>query len=431
MSKTAPPAAGESQAATGPAPGSQPSHGSQPAGGPQPAPGPSLVLVTMLAFATGGLAANLYYAQPLIALIGPDLGITPEVAGSLVAITQIGYGLGLFFMVPLADLLENRRLALTAIGLTILALIGVASAGSGAAFMVCYLAVGFSATAAQVLLPFAAHLAPEARRGRVVGYVMTGLLTGIMVARPVALFIAGSFGWRAVFLCSAVLLLIIGAGLVWLMPRHKPEGGLSYRRIQSTMLELFLTVPTIRRRAFCQGLMLAAFNIFWVAAPLLLAERFGLTEHEIGIFALIGAGGALAAPIAGRLADSRHRRAATIGCMLTLSACFLATAPISLLQSLIAAAGLAALGFLIDAAVQTNQIISQRIVFTVAPLARGRANAIYMTIVFFMAAMGSLLGTLSYEWGGWIATALTGGAVGAVSLAAYLVLGRGEEAAAG
>ena len=161
---------------------------------------PSAVLISILTIGVGGLVANLYYAQPLVASIAPALGITPDIAGSIVSVTQIGYGVGLFFLVPIADLMENRRLVLTLWGLTILGLLGVGTSANAGLFFVASFLIGVCATGAQVLVPFVAYLVPEERRGRVVGKVMAGVLTGIMLARPAALFISASFGWRTVFL---------------------------------------------------------------------------------------------------------------------------------------------------------------------------------------------------------------------------------------
>ena len=376
----------------------------------------STPLLVLVAIATGAFVANIYYAQPLIASIAPEIGISPDLAGAIVGVTQIGYGAGLFFLVSLADLVENKRLVLGAIGVTSLALVGIAFAGSVTPFLLASFAIGLSATGAQVLVPFMAHLAPEERRGAVVGKVMAGLLTGIMLARPAALFISASFGWRAVFLSSAVLMLAIGAGLARMMPRYKPQGGLHYGQILASMAGLLRDIPVLRWRAAYQMLMFAGFNMLWTAAPMMLAERFGLSERGIGLFALAGAGGALAAPLAGHLADRGHSRLATGGAMLTLALCFLGSgwAVASLLL-----AALVVFVVLLDAAVQMTQVTSQRAIFSVAAAMRGRANAIYMTITFMGGALGSVLGALTYHAGGWNLTALTGAGMGLALLVLF------------
>lgn len=383
--------------------------------------GPSSALITLVAISTGALVANLYYAQPLIASIAPEIGIAPDLAGSVVSITQIGYGAGLFLLVSLADLVENRRLVLVLLSLATLGLVGAAVSTSATIFFLSAFVIGLCSTAAQVLIPLVAHLVPAKRRGRVVGNVMAGVLTGIMLARPVALFVAASFGWRAVFWGSAALMLGIGAALFRVMPHHKPRGGMHYGQVIASMAGLLRDLPILRWRAIYQALMFAAFNLFWTAAPLMLAEHFGLTEHGIGLFALAGAGGALAAPIAGRLADRGLTSALTAGAMAALALCFYAT---GWAAAALALAALLLLTIVIDAAVQVNQVVSQRLIFSGAPETRGRVNALYMTITFIGGALGSVLGTLTYHWGGWTATATLGGLIGLLALALFAVQAR-------
>ena len=374
---------------------------------------PPAALLILLAIGIGGLVANLYYAQPLIASIAPELGVSSDLAGSIVSVAQIGYGTGLFLLVPVADLVENRKLVLTLMGLTVAGLIGVATSTSAVTFFVAYYLIGLCAVAAQVLLPFVAHLVPEARRGRVVGNVMAGVLTGIMLARPVALFISGSFGWRAVFWMSACLVLVIGAFLARMMPSYRPPGGMHYGRIMTSMISLPPKMPALCWRSAYGALMFCAFNMFWTAVPLMLADRFGLGQHAIGLFALAGAGGALAAPFAGRLADRDLENHATAGAIIVLGLSFLGTGWAARGAML---ALLAVFAVLIDAAVQTNQVVSRRTVFGTAPAIRGRVNAIYMTTTFAGGAMGSILGTITYRGGGWSATAGAGCVMGLVLL---------------
>ena len=285
-----------------------------------PAHGLSSALLVVIAIATGALAANLYYAQPLIAHIAPEIGIRPDLAGTVVSVTQIGYGLGLFFLVSLADLVENKRLVMFAMAGTVVALVGAGLSTVAPLFFLASLVVGLSSTAAQVLVPFASHLVPEAQRGRTVGNVMAGLLTGILLARPAALFISAAFGWRSVFWISAGLMVLIAILLAVMMPRRQPPGGLSYGRILASMVGLVRDIPILRRRAAYQALMFAGFNLFWTAAPIMLAQRFGLSEQGIALFALAGAGGALAAPIVGRLADRGLSRLCTIAVAMTMLA---------------------------------------------------------------------------------------------------------------
>lgn len=147
---------------------------------------PSRRLVFLLATAVGVTAANLYYAQPLVALISRSLGLAPSAAGLVVTLTQIGYGLGVLLVVPLGDIVENRRLILTQIGLTVLGLLGLAFATEVIPYFIAAFATGLGASCVQMIVPYSAHLVPEKSRGRMVGSMMSGLMVGIMLSRPVA-----------------------------------------------------------------------------------------------------------------------------------------------------------------------------------------------------------------------------------------------------
>ncbi|QJT09394.1 MFS transporter [Oceanidesulfovibrio marinus] len=375
--------------------------------------GPSAALVVVFAIAIGSLVANLYIAQPIISSIAPALGITPDMAGLVVSVTQVGYGLGLFLLVSLADLVENRALVFITLGGAVAGLFVAATATSAPLFFAASFLVGISSTGAQVLLPYIVQLAPMERRGRVVGNVMAGLLSGVMLARPASLFVAGAFGWRAVFWGSGGLMLVVGLVLTRAMPRYMPQGGVSYGRILLTMLRLVRDNASLRRRSVYQGLLFCAFNIFWTTVPILLGEQFGMGEYGIGLFALAGAGGALAAPMAGRLADKGYSRSATFWSLLLLGLAFLGmgwagAARIMLVMVL--------LTVLLDAAVQTNQIVSQRIIFSVPAEIRGRANAIYMTMFFAGGALGSVLGTIFYHHYGWAGVTWAGCGISALTL---------------
>jgi predicted MFS family arabinose efflux permease len=387
--------------------------------------GPSVALLTTMGAAIGALVANLYYAQPLVDSIAQEIGVSRDLAGLVVSVSQIGYGIGLFLLVSLADLVENKRLVMATIVLTTLGLIGLATASSAVPFFIAAFVVGLCSTGAQVLLPFIAHLIPIARRGRVIGNVMGGLLLGVMVARPLALFLAGSFGWRSVFWFSAALMVAIGVALLRMMPTYKPSSGMHYGQILASMIRLYRNTPLLRRRAAYQMLMFAAFNMFWTAAPLMLADHFGLDQKQIALFALAGAGGALSAPIAGRLADRGLIRSSTVGLMLMAGlTVFLSRWAVGM-SALVA---LVVLTILFDAAVQGNQVLSQRIIFSGPVETRGRVNAIYMTQLFFGGAIGSVAGTVTYHWGGWPLTAACGGLAGVAMLLLFVTELRGAPA---
>jgi predicted MFS family arabinose efflux permease len=372
-------------------------------------PGLSPALTFLFAFACGAMVANIYYAQALIGLISTDLGMHGGMAGFIVTLTQLGYGAGLLLVVSLADLFENRRLVLLTLAGTALGLAGAALSGSALAFLLCSFAIGFFACGAQVLVPFASHLAPAASRGRTIGNVMAGLLTGIMLARPLANLVASEFGWRAIFWISAAAMLAVLVLLRAALPQRQPHGTMRYAGIIRSMWHLLVTTPALQRRALYQGIIFASFNLFWTAIPLLLTEKFGYSQRQIALFALAGAAGAAAAPIAGRLADQGHSQRASAIAMITLTISFLLA---GWGGTAISIAALVLAAIFIDSAVQTNQILSQRIIFSLNDQARGRLNAVYMTIVFLLGSMGSAIAAATYFYGGWWMTAISGAVMG-------------------
>ncbi|AIT07818.1 MFS transporter [Sphingomonas taxi] len=380
-------------------------------------------LTAIFSLACGLMVANLYYAQALIGEIAPALGLHGGVAGLVVTLTQLGYGAGLFFVVSLADRVENKRLILLLTVGACLGLVGIWTATGATGFLIFSFLTGFCSVGAQIMVPLAAHLAPERRRGQVVGNIMGGLITGIMLARPLANGLAAVAGWRAIFGLSAIGMALLALLIARTVPQRRPKPDLSYGALLRSGLSLLVRTPAIRRRTAYQATMFAAFNLFWTTVPLLLAQRFGLGQMGIALFALAGAGGALAAPIAGRLGDRGHVRAGTAGALAAAILAFLLAGWAGAAHALIL---LAVAAVVLDAATQMNQVLGQRVLFSIAPEARGRINSVYMTMVFLAGALGSTLATISYDRGGWTATA----AVGAVLTTAVFLLFLTERRAA-
>ena len=376
-------------------------------------------LIATVAVVVGILVANIYLSQTLIAPIARELGIDRAAAGIIVTLTQLGYALGLAFFVPLADSLENKRLATTAACGALLGLVGIATARSPAMFFAASLLLGIASSGAQVLLPMVTHFVTPERQGRTIGLLMAGLLTGIMLARPFASFVAGGFGWRATFWIAAALTLGAIVMLVVLTADARTRDPHAVRRrYLRSMVQLVRTQPTLRTRAAYQAALLGVFNIFWTASPLLLAKQFGFDQRAIALFALAGAGGAVAAPFAGRLADRGYGGRATLAAFVTIVIAFAASAGAVAAATVV---GFAIAGIAIDAAVQTNQVCGQRIIFALSREARGRINAIYLTSIFLFGSMGPALGSYLYETGGWNRVSLAGAAIGAVLCVSWFV----------
>jgi len=389
--------------------------------GAAPASAPmSGALVALFSLCAGVLVANLYYAQPIIEMIAPTVGLSAQSASVIVSLTQIGYAVGLFFLVPLADLHENRRLLLISGVAAAVSLVGAATASQPGLFLLVSLLLGLSSVSVQILIPLAAHLAPEALRGRTVGTIMGGLLSGILLSRPLSSLLAQAFGWRAVFFIAAAMTLATVAIIAATIPRRMPEHRGTYGGLLVSLWHLFTRYAVLRQRSLYQALLFAAFSLFWTAAPLELVNHYGLTQSQIGVFALVGALGAVAAPIAGRLADSGYTRIASYLAMIA--------AVISFLPGLVGGADgvywLALTGVVLDFAVQMNMVLGQRAIYALDATSRGRLNALYMTAIFAGGAVGSAVASALYTHIGWSGIVATGSGLALVSLLAMALASR-------
>jgi predicted MFS family arabinose efflux permease len=377
----------------------------------------SLRLITVvLAFACGATVANLYYAQPLLNDISSTFRVSQGNAALVVTLTQFGYALGIVALMPLGDLLENRALASRTLVATAVALAVAGLAPGFGLFLAASVLVGVTSVVAQLLIPFAAHLAPEAQRGRFVGTVMTGLLLGILLARTLSSLVAAAWGWRTIYLVSAVLMLAVAVTLVRVLPRRRPEHRVGYPQLIRSIGELVRAEPALRRRAICQALLFGAFSCFWTSVAFELVHDHGLNQAEIGIFALVGAAGALAAPIAGRLGDRGHGRIGS-GVALALAVVALVLADVGA-GSLIV---LALAGVVLDFAVQGHQVLSQREIYGLRADARARINTVFMTTIFVGGAAASAVSGLLYDAAGWTGVTLLGAALPAIAFVIWAV----------
>jgi predicted MFS family arabinose efflux permease len=352
----------------------------------------------LLAVACGLIVANLYYSQPLVGLIAPSIGLPLSAASLIVTVTQVGYCAGLLFLVPLGDLVENRQLVLWTLCGAVIALCLATAAHSAAAFLAAALLLGLGAVAVQMLVPMAAHLASDANRGSVVGNVMSGLLVGIMLSRPLAGFVASAFGWRMVFAGSAVAMLVLGLILRWLLPVRRPARSHGYGELIASLWTLLRDTPLLRRRALYQSALFAVFTLYWTAVPIVLAgPYFNLSQRGIALFSLAGVAGALAAPAAGRLADRGHTRMAT-GIAIALVA---VSFPLSRIGNSHSITMLLVGGILLDLGVQANLVLGQRAIYEIGSHLRSRLNGIFMALFFVGGGLGSSVASIAVARGGW------------------------------
>ena len=365
------------------------------------------VLLGFLALGAGLGVAPLYYSQPMLGTLGADIGASAPAVGLLPTLTQLGYALGILLLIPLGDRYDRRRIILVKAAALCLALLLAAVAPALSGLLLASLAIGITATLAQDIVPAAATLAPMARRGKVVGTVMTGLLLGILLSRVVSGLVAEYWGWRAMFALAALSILGVGVAAWCLLPRFQATTRLSYSALLASLLQLWRQHPALRRATWAQGLISIGFSAFWsTLAVMLHGEPFHLGAAAAGAFGLAGAAGALAAPLAGRMADRRGPGLVTrLGAglaVLAFAVLSLAQAlPVSLQLGVLIAATLA-----FDLGVQAVLIAHQTIVYGIDPAARSRLNAILFTGMFIGMAAGSAAGALLFAQGGWLAVTL-------------------------
>jgi predicted MFS family arabinose efflux permease len=378
---------------------------------------PNLRLVmAVLAFACGATVANLYYPQPLLDEIASAFSVPEGNAALVVTLTQLGYAAGLALLMPLGDLVENRALAARTLLFTAAALVVAGSAPVFGVFLAAAVLIGITSVVAQILVPFAAHLAPEHLRGRFVGTVMTGLLLGILLARTVSSLVAGAWGWRAIYFVSAALMLAVAVAVRRVLPRREPGRAVSYPRLLRSTVTLAREEPALRRRAVCQALMFGAFSAFWTTVAFELTREHGLSHNGIAVFALVGAAGAAAAPIAGRLADRGYGQIGS-GAALALAVVSMVLAATGV-RSLVL---LAAAAVLLDLAVQGHQVLSQQEIYGLRADARARINTVFMTTIFVGGAIASAVAGALYGAVGWTGSSLFAGTLPLVALVIWSV----------
>ncbi len=379
----------------------------------------SQTTLLLMATACGLCAGANYFNQPLLNSMVQHLHISDAQASSTVTMAQVSYGLGLLFLVPLGDMLERRRLVLT---LMLLAACGMLLSGiSGMTSSFALLAAGtlmagvFS-VAAQILVPMAATFAAPGASGRAVGLVMSGLLVGILASRSVAGILSDLGGWSTVYLVGAILTALMALLLARALPKAAPSVPVSYGEVMKSLGQLLRQHPRLRSRALIGGTGFATVSVLFSSMALLLAgPGFGLSDLMIGLIGIVGIAGALMANVAGRMADKGLEQSTTMAgaILMLLGWLCLWLGGTSIWWFL--------LGLLVvDGALQALHISNQNVVYALAPDARSRINAVYMTTYFLGASIGSALGSWAWLNHGWTGTSLMGAMLGLLTLAVVL-----------
>ncbi|HHX7272550.1 TPA: MFS transporter [Yersinia enterocolitica] len=373
--------------------------------------------VLMLATGAGLSVASIYYSQPLLGVMGSDLHASVGVVGLVPTLTQIGYALVILLLAPLGDR-HDRRIIILLKGILLTAALLFSGFVPGInALLVTSFVIGIAATMAQDIVPASATLVSAAQRGKTVGTVMTGLLLGILLSRVLSGFVAEYFGWRSLYMGAALSVIIITLVIWRSLPRVPATSALSYPALLASMSHLWLQFKDLRRAALSQALLSVGFSAFWSTLAVMLQDTYHLGSAVAGAFGLAGAAGALAAPLAGSLADRRGPQVVTlIGASLaTLSFAALFLLPLLPFHLQIGLIVLSAIGF--DFGVQATLVAHQTIIYSLEPAARSRLNALLFTCVFIGMAVGSALGSLMLEKMGWAGVVALITLAGAASLA--------------
>ena len=361
---------------------------------------PELTPVTLwiMTIATGLVVANLYYNQPLLEDIARTFHCSRGKAGQVSMLTQIGYASGMLFLAPLADMFKRKRLMVIIFAFIVLSSLLTALAPNINILIFASFLLGASSMIPQLLVPMAAHLAKPHERGKKIGVIMSGLLIGILLSRTFAGYIGEFFGWRTVFYAATSIMLIMWM-LIWLfLPEVEPDYKGSHKNLMISLIHLVKQEPKLRLAAFRGALCFACFSAFWTTIVFLLKQNFDMGSGVAGEFGLVGAFGALAAGLMGRLSDKMDAYKLSGFTILLIIISF-----VIFYFSAHSIPGLILGVIILDMGVQATHISNQSIIFTLKPEARNRINTVYMVSYFIGGSLGTLFATQlwkNYQWNG-------------------------------
>ncbi|QQL48329.1 MFS transporter [Mucilaginibacter ginkgonis] len=374
-------------------------------------------LLWLMTITTAIVVGNIYYSQPLLGDIAKDLHINNSKAGQVSMFTQIGYATGLLFIIPLGDMFRRKRLMLIDLAVVTVSLIGVATATNIYVLFITSFLVGLTTVIPQLLIPMVAHLAKPEERGKKIGFIMSGLLIGILLSRTLSGFVGEHFGWRAIFYAAAVMMVIIWLLIYWKLPEVAPTYAGTYSDLMKSLKDLFIAEPKLRLASFRGALLFAAFSAFWSTLVFLLKQPpLNQGSAVAGAFGLVGAFGALAAGLMGRLSDKVDA--------FKLSAFTILMVTVSFIVYYFSSASIAGLiigVILMDIGVQATHISNQAIIFALNPDARNRINTIYMVSYFVGGSAGTFAASLVWGGFGWAGVCGIGTILSVIVLFVHLV----------
>ena len=354
-------------------------------------------LVMLMAVGAGMTVANLYYAQPLLEELSRFFLVSHSTIGMAAMLVQVGYAMGLLFLVPLGDIRERRSLIITVVLSSIGALLLISFSSGIGLFLFSSLLLGITSIVPQLVVPFAAQLAPPHERGKAIGNVMSGLLIGILLSRTLSGAVGTALGWRAVYRLAASMIALLAIAFSLTLPRSRPDSAMRYGALMRSIGSLFRTEPVLREASLVSAGLFGAFSAFWTTLSFLLKSPvYNMGAQVAGLFGLVGVAGALTASVVGRATDRVSPRF-TVFIAIVLSA-------FSYLCLWIFGqrmAGLLAGVIVLDIGMTSGHISNQARIYALDPAARNRINAVYMVTNFIGGASGSLLGAFGWAHLGW------------------------------
>ncbi|MCO6513380.1 MULTISPECIES: MFS transporter [Snodgrassella] len=378
----------------------------------------SSVQIFLMALAIGLAVASNYFVFPLIEVMARYFGLDVASSGMLITLTQLAYALGLIFLVPLGDLLDNKKLIVSLYAVVSISALLIALAPSLWLFVGGLLLVGAFCTVAQILMPLAASLTAPEQRGRVIGTLMSGLLLGILLSRTFSGLVAHWWGWRMVYVLGAAMLLLMTLILQWKLPHVQRErSALGYWQTLVSVWSLLWRTPLLRQRGMLGALDFCLFSVLWTPLTLLLSHApYYFSLSTIGLFGLFGALGIFGSNVGGWAADKGHTYAMTVVCaLLFLLSWALLYAGGMYLWALIGGV------ILLDFAIQALHICNQSLIYRSDPALKGRIASGYMSMYFIGGVLGSLASAMAYAHYGWGGVALLGGAIALLILLCALL----------
>ncbi|OKL38811.1 MFS transporter permease [Pontibacter flavimaris] len=371
----------------------------------------------LMTIASGMVVANNYYNQPLLVKIADTFQVSESSAGMVAMLAQVGYAIGLLFIIPLGDMLRRKRLILLDFVLIILSLLLAAFSPNIYTLMAASLLIGATCVVPQLFVPMAAHLARPEERGKAVGTVMSGLLVGILFSRTLSGFVGEHLGWRAMFLIAAGLMLLLWVAIYFLLPEIHPQFKGSYKSLMQSLVHLFRTEPVLRLASVRGALSFACFGGFWTTLVFLLeGPPFFAGSDVAGAFGLVGAGGAIMASVMGRLSDRFDTRNIQIATLAMILVSYIVFGFFS--YSIV---GLVVGVMLLDLGLQGSHISNQTLIFSLNPEARNRLNTVYMFTYFMGGATGTILASQAWQLWQWDGVVLVGLVFSVLALAVHLL----------